>query len=338
MASGGCIGVEDTYSEYLRVVFPRHANPAGFLFGGYMLNWIVDSGMISILRAVGKEAVLGYIDNVYFLNPVTVGSMLIYRSWIARAGRSSLDIYTEIISHYPKINDYKIVAAAKSIYVCVDQSGRPEPHGLCIEGKESWGKGLVEYIDEWHGKALSAIKKAKGGFGEAKDRVLRHHLRTVRRVGVEDTMTSSTMYAGRLMLMLDEAAGIIASRYAGSGVVTASVDQMIFNDPIRIGDVIEIDAALTRTWRTSMEIEVIVKSHGSLGNIKTRSYFTFVKIGESGRPEPLEPYEPITPEEIEAWEEADMRRKSRIDDLERVSRYKGLSIDYRKDSKAPYLI
>lgn len=336
--SSRCIGVEDTYSEYIRVVFPRHANPAGFLYGGYMLNWIVDSGVISILKTIGKEAVLGYMDNVYFINPVTIGSMLIYRSWIARAGKSSLDIYTEIISYYRKTNEYKIVAAAKSIYVCVDQNGRPEPHGLCIDGRESWGKKLIEYMDKWHEKALAAIEKAKSSMGEAKGRLLRHHLRTVRRVSSEDTMTSNMMYAGRLMLMLDEAAGIIASQYAGSGVVTASVDQMIFTSPIKVGDVIEVSASLTRTWRTSMEIEVTVKGYEDSDNIKTRSYFTFVKIDDLGRPEPLKPYEPVTPEEVEAWVEADFRRKSRIEDLEKISIYKGLPISYNRDYKSPYLV
>lgn len=338
MSRKECVDVGNTYSEYIRVVFPRHANPAGFLYGGYMLNWIVDSGMISILKTIGKDAVLGYIDNVYFLNPVIIGSMLIYRSWIARAGRSSLDIYTEIISYYRRTNEHRIVATAKSIYVCVDQNGRPEPHGLCIESREDWGKKLVDYIDRWHEKTLSIIKKAKEGMDKTKDRVLRHSLRTVRRVSIEDTMTSDIMYAGRLMLMLDEAAGIVAGQYAGSGVVTASVDQMIFNSPIRVGDVIEIGAALTRTWRTSMEIEVTVKRYGSPSDIKTRSYFTFVKIGDLGKPEPLKPYEPVAPEEVEAWEEADIRRRSRVEDLDRVSKYKGLPIEYRMDYKAPYLV
>ncbi len=87
-----------------------------------------------------------------------------------------------------------------------------------------------------------------------------------------------------------------------------------------------------------MEIEVTVKGYEGPDNIKTRSYFTFVKIDELGRPEPLKPYEPVTPEEAEAWEEADLRRRSRIEDLEKISRYKGLPINYNGAYKAPYLV
>jgi acyl-CoA hydrolase len=334
----GCIDVEDTYSEYIRIVFPRHANPAGFLYGGYMLHWIIDSSMVSIIRTIGREPVLGYIDNVYFINPVKIGSMLIYRSWLGHVGRSSLDIYTEIIGYNPAEKSFAIVASAKSIYVNIDNSGRPSPHGLCLEGSSEWGKRLIDYMSSWHERSLETIRKTKETRGEEKERVLRHQARTLRRVGTEDTMTSNIMYAGRLMLMLDEISSIVAHAYAESPVVTASVDQMVFTSPIRVGDVLEITASLTRTWRTSMEIEVEVRSHMDRKDLKTRSYFTFVKIGEDERPKELRPYTPLTPEEMEAWEEAEMRRKSRLEDLSRISKYKGLSIDYNKDVKHPYLI
>ncbi|MEM1610456.1 MAG: hotdog domain-containing protein [Sulfolobales archaeon] len=330
--------VEDTYSEYIRIVFPRHANPAGFLYGGYMLHWIIDSSMASIIRTMGGEPVLGYIDNVYFINPVKIGSMLIYRSWLGHVGRSSLDVYTEIIGYSPVDKSFSIVASAKSIYVNIDSSGRPTPHGICIEGGSEWSRRLMEYMASWHERSLGIIRRAKEGRGEMKERVLRHQARTLRRVSTEDTMTSNIMYAGRLMLMLDEISSIVAHAYAESPVVTASVDQMIFTSPIKVGDILEITASLTRTWRTSMEIEVEVRSHIDRRDLKTRSYFTFVKIGEDGKPRELKPYTPLTPEEIEAWEEAEMRRKSRLEDLNRISKYKGLNIDFNRGAKQPYLI
>ncbi len=145
MAEGrSCLGVSETYSEYTRVVFPRHANPAGFLYGGYMLHWIVDSSMLSIIKTIGREAVLGYIDNVYFINPVKIGTTLIYRSWIAYTGRSSLGIYTEIIGYNPSERVFAIVASAKSIYVSIGRDGRPAPHGICVEGREEWEKRLAD--------------------------------------------------------------------------------------------------------------------------------------------------------------------------------------------------
>lgn len=331
----GCISVEDSYSEYIRIVFPRYSNPAGFLYGGYMMNWIIDSSMVSIIRATGREAVLGYMDNIYFLNPVTIGSMIIYRSWLARAGRSSLDVYTEVIGYNPAQNIFMLVATAKAIYVNIDPSGRPSPHGLCLEAGEDWAKRLVDYMERWHENALGAIKRAEEKGFEVRERVLRYSVKTLRRVSIEDTMTSEIMYAGRLMLYLDEIASIVAHSYAESSVVTASVDQMIFRSPIRVGDVIEISASLTRTWRTSMEIEVEVRPYRDRGDLKTRSYFTFVKIGSDGSPRELRPYTPVTPEEAEAWAEAEARRINRVSDLERMSRYRRKPVDYKKGSRSP---
>jgi acyl-CoA hydrolase len=83
------------------------------------LHWIIDSSMTSIIKSIGKEPVLGYIDNVYFINPVKVGSMLIYRSWLARAGKSSLDIYTEIIGYSSIDRGFVMVASAKSVYMSI---------------------------------------------------------------------------------------------------------------------------------------------------------------------------------------------------------------------------
>jgi len=333
-----CIGISETYTEYTRVVFPRHANPAGFLYGGYMLHWIVDSSVMSIIKTVGREPVLGYIDNVYFINPVKIGAMLVYRSWLAGSGRSTLDIYTEIIGYTPREKSFTIVASAKSIYVNIDRSGRPAPHGICVEGRNGWEKRLADYMALWHERSIAIIRRAKEQKGLEMERVLRHQAKTLRRVSPEDTMTSDIMYAGRLMLMLDEISAIVAHSYSGSVVVTASVDQMIFNSPIRVGDVLEISASLTRTWRTSMEIEVDVRSHIDRKDLKTRSYFTFVKVGDDGRPKELRPYTPITPEEVEVWEEAETRRRVRLGDLERISRYKGLYIEHSWGTKAPYLV
>ena len=331
----GCIAVEDTYSEYISIVFPRHSNPAGFLYGGYMMNWIIDSSMISIIRATGGEAVLGYIDNIYFLNPVTIGSMIIYRSWLARAGRSSLDVYTEVIGYNPAQYTFMLVATAKAIYVNIDNTGRPSPHGLCLETGEDWARRLVDYMDRWHEKALSVIKRVEEKGFEDKERVLRYSAKTLRRISTEDTMTSEIMYAGRLMLSLDEVASIVAHSYAESSVVTASVDQMIFRSPIRVGDVIEISASLIRTWRTSMEIEVEVRPYRDRGDLKTRSYLTFVKIGDNRSPRELRPYIPVTPEEAEAWAEAEVRRINRMSDLERMSRYRRKPVEYKKGSISP---
>lgn len=328
------ISAGSSYTEYARLVFPRHANPMGYLYGGHMLHWIIDSGTISLARVLAGEAVLGYIDNVYFLNPVMVGDLLIYRSWVARAGKSSVGIYTEILSAGPRKEGARIVGVAKAIYVSVDGAGRPVPHRICVEASEPWESSLLEYMNRWHESALRAVELFEKSLKDSRERILRIQARSVRRVSAEDGMGGSIMYAGRLMLFLDEVAAIVAHNYARSNVVTASVDQMIFSKPIRVGDFIEIGAALTRTWRSSMEIEVSVRSYTS-GEVKTRSFFTFVKLGEDGRPAPLDPYEPATPEEMEAWEEAEARRRSRMEDLSRMARYKEALIDVEKLPRKP---
>jgi Acyl-CoA hydrolase len=74
----------ETYSQTTRIVMSRHANPLGVLFGGNMLSWLIESSTSSAMTVAGNrgEVVLGFMDEVYFLNPVRVGSRVTFKSWV----------------------------------------------------------------------------------------------------------------------------------------------------------------------------------------------------------------------------------------------------------------
>jgi acyl-CoA hydrolase len=130
-----------------------------------------------------------------------------------------------------------------------------------------------------------------------------------------DTNYLGNLLGGRLMHWIDIAAALSAMRHSGKVCVTASVDEINFNEPIKLGHVVHITSVLTRAFHTSMEAYVHVEREDPLNGTRTRTseaYLTFVAIDQYGKPLPAPPLEPQTEEEKMRYEEASMRREIRL--------------------------
>ncbi|OMF38299.1 acyl-CoA thioesterase [Paenibacillus sp. FSL H8-0548] len=135
-----------------------------------------------------------------------------------------------------------------------------------------------------------------------------------------DTNHHDTMFGGKLMEYMDKAAAIAAMRHARMQAVTASSDSLDFLAPIRVGEVIEIEAFVSWTNRSSMEVYVSVHSEKLFSGVRTRTvtaFFTFVALNEHGKPETVPTVIPETDEEKKLHASAPERhalRKKRKED------------------------
>ncbi len=130
-----------------------------------------------------------------------------------------------------------------------------------------------------------------------------------------DTNQLGNLLGGRLMHWMDIAAAITAQRHSNSICVTASVDQLGFHQPIKLGEVVILRASVNRAFGTSMEIGVQVRTENHLtGATKTANtaYLTFVALDKLGRPAAVPPIVPETAEERRRFEEALKRRERRL--------------------------
>jgi len=130
----------------------------------------------------------------------------------------------------------------------------------------------------------------------------------------QDTNHHGTMFGGKLMEYIDKTAAIAGMRHARKPVVTASSDSMDFLKPIRLGEVIQLEAFVTRTFRSSMEIYVKVDSEQPYtGERQTTvtAFLTGVALGEDGRPAPVPEVYPETEEERWLHESAEDRHAQR---------------------------
>ncbi len=136
-----------------------------------------------------------------------------------------------------------------------------------------------------------------------------------------DTNPHGTIFGGRVMALIDIAATIAASRHARRAVVTASIDDMVFLYPIKLGHHVILEAAVTEAFGTSMEVVVEVFSENPITGehrMTGTAYTTFVALDDLGHPTAVPPLLPETEWEREQQQEARLRKADRLERREKA--------------------
>ena len=130
-----------------------------------------------------------------------------------------------------------------------------------------------------------------------------------------DTNNFGNLMGGRLMYWMDIAAALAAMKHCAAPVVTASVDNISFQTPIRIGNVVHIEAMITRAFNSSMEVHLNVWGEDAIQQYKYKSneaYYTFVALDPAGKPRKINELVPETADEKKLFEGALRRRQIRL--------------------------
>lgn len=130
-----------------------------------------------------------------------------------------------------------------------------------------------------------------------------------------DTNVFGNLMGGRLMYWMDIAAALSAQKHCNAAVVTASVDNISFENPIKLGNVVHIEAKVTRAFTSSMEVHMKVwgedlkKKHKYKSN---EAYYTFVALDDNNKPQPVPALLTETEDEKRLFEGALRRRQIRL--------------------------
>lgn len=131
---------------------------------------------------------------------------------------------------------------------------------------------------------------------------------------------SGHVHGGAILRLMDQVAYACAARYSGSYVVTVSVDQVTFREPVYVGELLSFRASVNYTGKTSMEVGIRAEAE----NIRARTsrhvltcYLTMVAVDENGKPIFVPPVRPETPVEQRRWAAAQLRRTLRREIEER---------------------
>lgn len=130
-----------------------------------------------------------------------------------------------------------------------------------------------------------------------------------------DTNPLNNLMGGNLLKWMDIAASISSNKHSQSAVVTAAVDNVSFQRPVKEGEIVTINARVTRAFNTSMEVFLEVYSQGWLDgerNKANEAFYTFVALDKYGKPKKVPGILPETKEEKQHYNAAKRRRDMRL--------------------------
>ena len=152
--------------------------------------------------------------------------------------------------------------------------------------------------------SVAATKHPSDSFVEMTEIVLPQHTNAI-----------GSVFGGTVMAWVDIAAATCALRHSRSQVVTASMDAMHFLAPIRLGWIVSLKASVNYAARTSCEVGVKITAENPLTGERfhtATAYLTMVSVDRDGKPIPMPPLTPVTPDEIRRNGAAIERRKARL--------------------------
>ncbi|MBE7445970.1 MAG: hypothetical protein HS132_12235 [Planctomycetia bacterium] len=313
--------ISSTVVEMLHHVFPQQANPAGTLYGGWMMNWIVTAGNLAALRLTKRPLLLASIEDLFFLQPVRIGDVVSVKAVVEYIGNTSLE--AEAVVFCKSLHEEeKLCTRARMSFVSSDVQGRPLPIEQHIEPADGNEMKMYQYAREIRERRVARI-------AQRKQRLLDTNLEDAgqlsllvhRLVFPEDAIYGNLMYGGKLLLILDEIMAIMAMKFARGTIVTASLDALDFYHPIYVGNVLTLATSLNYVGRSSMEVGVKVLAEDPINNIvhhACTAFSTCVKVDEKGRPVPLSPFTPITDVRRKRWAEAEQRKQCRMQRLKEI--------------------
>ena len=132
---------------------------------------------------------------------------------------------------------------------------------------------------------------------------------------ITDSNALGNVHGGVVMKLVDTAGGLAAMRHCGGPVVTVAMDEMVFLEPVFVGDIVTVKAMVNETFRTSLEVGVRVEAENVYtGEVMHTSsaYLVYVALDREGRPRPVPPVLAENEEERQRQHEAKLRREARL--------------------------
>jgi acyl-CoA hydrolase len=315
--------IASTRVEMTQFVLPEHAGAPGQIHGGRMMEWIATVGTIAASRVARGTVALGAMDDLDFLHPVRVGEIATLRAQVEYVGRSSLEVGVSVEAEDPATGDRALTLSSHLVFVSVDEDGKPRPVSERIDPAGASEEALVARAMARRTERLTRFARKAERLKEAAEEVedFRWRFESSRPVLPHEVLFREFMFAGKLLLDIDQAGGILGVRYTRGFVMTACMDALDFYSPVRAQELVTFKAGLNHVGTTSMEIGVKVLAEAPwTGEVRhtCTAYLTFVHLGLDRKPRPVPPFTPESPGEQRRWGAALIRREARLARVKRL--------------------
>ncbi len=283
---------------------PTDAGQGGSVSGGRILEWIDKAGFACAAGWSGRYCVTAYVGNIDFHRPVQVGDLVEVSAQLVLTGRSSMTIVVDVSSGNPRGGRVEHAFECRMVFVAVDDEGRTvvvpqwNPPGAVLRAAQAEARRRVQLREQV--KALVAAQDWDGETGA--------HGATLRFLAAPtDVNWGGKVHGGILMRWLDETGYVCASAWSHTHVVSRFSGGVSFLRPIRIGDLVEIQARLVHTGRSSMHVALrVLAGSPRTGDLKlaTQCSSVYVALDAEGRPDPVPTWSPTTSVDLAAQQHA----------------------------------
>ncbi|WKD58109.1 putative acyl-CoA thioester hydrolase [Corynebacterium capitovis DSM 44611] len=272
--------------------------------GGRVLEWIDKAAYACAVQWSATYCVTAYVGHIHFTRPIPSGHMVEVRSHIAMTGRSSMHIVNEVLSADPREGVFTRACDCLVVFVAKDPAtSRPMPVPEFVP-KTEWETQVRE-------AALSRVELRK----EIEREMLTQSYTddstapcVVHRFLAKPTDINwgGKVHGGTAMEWIDEAGVACTMEWTGERTVAVYAGGIRFYQPISIGDLVEVDARITRTDARSIHVVVHVRSGNPRGGrdaLKNAIHatFTYVGVDIDGQPLAARQFTPVTEEDKRLW-------------------------------------
>jgi acyl-CoA hydrolase len=279
---------------------PTDAGHSGSVSAGRVLEWIDKAGYAAAAGWSGTYGVTAYVGNVRFTRPVEVGELVEVTARVVHTGRTSMHITVDVASGQPRTRELRPATRCLIVFVAVDEEGRSTPVPTLVpatlgdELQQRWARRRAELRAEVERAMAGQVYSVAGTAPRVTMRFL---------AAPTDVNWGGKVHGGIVMRWIDEAAHVLATQWTGSANnVAIFTGGVRFYRPLRIGHLVEVEARLLHTGRTSMHVGVHVRSGDPAAGVDALELTTycrtvFVGIDDARRAVPTPRWTPVTDED-----------------------------------------
>ncbi len=276
---------------------PTDAGYADGVSAGRVLEWIDKAAYACAANWSGTYCVTAYVGDVHFTRPIPIGDIVEAQAQLVHTGRSSMHIMVTVSSGDPKRLEMAAATRCLVVFVAVDSSGStvevPRWRPSTSE-QQAWQEAAGRRIGVRAEIERAMAVQQYTDVGTAPRQILRFL------AAPTDVNWGGKVHGGNVMRWIDEAAFVCASGWNQGPTTSVYVGGFRFYRPLLIGHVVEVEARLLHTGRTSMHISVHVRSGDPKvqeRNLTTHGLLVYVALATDTKAVPVRPWTPASDED-----------------------------------------
>ena len=265
--------------------------------GGRVLEWIDKAAYACAVGWSGGYCVTAYVGNISFSRPINSGELVEVQARLVHTGSSSMHIEVLVSAADPHLGNYLPTTSCTVIFVAVGDAGRPVPVAQWTPTTDDDRRRDAAAVEK-----MAVRRDIESAMREQtytdESRAPQVSLRFL--AAPTDVNWGGKTHGGTVMRWIDEAAYVCAAGWSGRRAIAVYSGGIRFYRPILIGHLVEVDARLLYTRRSSMHVSVHVRSGDPKApqmELTTHCLTVFVAIDDKVRPVPVTPWVPTTDED-----------------------------------------